>query len=283
MDETPTPSTLAEAGAEALPLEIPESVSDFAWNLLSATVVFALGILAVRLLTRLMRNAMTRTKFDPTLTSFLTNLLYYTLIALVVLAALGNLGVETTQFIAVIGAASLAIGLALEGALSNFAAGVLIIVFRPFKVGDYISAADAQGFVEEIEMVVTVLRTLENEAIIIPNSEITGGTIKNYSTREHVGLEIAFTVAHDADLDTVLRILGRAAEGNVHVLASPPPKVSVMELQRDGVLLQLEVPIRGGDHEDAQYSIVEKVKREFDAAGISPPRQPLDVLLSNQS
>lgn len=256
---------------------IPDSVSEFAWNLLSAIVVFVVGIFVVRTATRLLRNAMTTARFDETLASFFSNLAYYGLMALVLLAALGNLGVETTQFIAVLGAAGLAIGLALEGALSNFAAGVLIIVFRPFKVGDYIEAADAQGHVLEIEMVQTVLRTLENERIVIPNSEITGGMIKNYSTESYVGLELEFTVPHEADLDTVMRILVDAGSSCAHVLSTPKPQVAVMDLTRDGVKMQLEVPIKGGDHEEAQFAIMESVKRAFDAAEIRLARRQFDV------
>lgn len=278
MDEQPV-TEVADVGGlfKAIVANIPSSVSEFAWNLLSALAVFFVGVFVARTATRLLRNTMTRARFDATLTSFFSNLVYYGLLALVTLAALGNLGVETTQFIAVLGAAGLAIGLALEGALSNFAAGVLIIVFRPFKVGDYIEAAGAAGYVLEIEMVQTVLRTLENERIIIPNSEITGGSIKNFSTEQYVGLEIEFTVPHTADLDVVIRILSEAGRGCAHVLREPSPQVSVMELTRDGVLMQLEVPIKGGDHEDAQYAIVEQVKRDLDAEGIGLARRQLDI------
>jgi small conductance mechanosensitive channel len=271
---------------DEITLQLPDSVNDLgvtlltagvgvAWNVVAALAVFVFGFFAAGFLTRFLRRVLIGAHLDATLTTFFTNLLYYGLVAMVLITALSKLGVETTQFIAVIGAAGLAVGLALEGALSNFAAGVLIIVFRPFRVGDYVEAADSQGFVEAIEMVYTVLRTLENEVVIIPNSELTGGRIKNLSRNEHVCLEIPFSVAHDADLDTVLRILRGASEGNPHVLAEPAPRVSVVQLDRDGVQLQLEVPIKGGAHEDAQYSLVEKVKREFDAAGVGPPRQLL--------
>lgn len=274
-----------------LPFDLPDGLANFglgllsraltlSWNALTALVVFGIGFMLARLATRLVRNTMMRAKVDPTLTSFFSNLLYYGLIAMVSLAALSNLGVETTQFIAVLGAASLAIGLALEGALSNFAAGVLIIVFRPFKVGDYIEAADSAGFVEEIEMVVTVLRTANNESVIIPNSAITGGKIKNLSTRPHVTLELTFPVAHDANLDAALGVLRTAAEGNPSVLAQPGPQVSVVGLDKDGVTLLLAVAIKGGSHDEAKATIVEKIKRAFDAGGISTPRQRLDVNLA---
>jgi small conductance mechanosensitive channel len=243
------------------------------WNGLTALILFVVGLLFARMAARLVRNAMTRARADPTLTGFFSNLLYYGLLTMVGLAALSNLGVETTQFIAVIGAAGLAVGLALEGALSNFAAGVLIIVFRPFKVGDYIEAADSAGFVEEIEMVVTVLRTLGNEIVIIPNSAITGAKIKNLSSRPHVNLDIVLPISHDADLDTVLRILEKGPDGNPDVLTQPAPQISVVSMDRDGVLVQLTVAIPGGKHDEVKAAILEKVKRAFDAAGIVPLRK----------
>ncbi|MEZ4240384.1 MAG: mechanosensitive ion channel [Myxococcota bacterium] len=273
---------------DGVPLQLPHSVDELvvglvsatmgmAWNVVAALTVFVLGFFAAGFLTRFLRRLLIGAYLDATLVTFLTNLLYYGLVALVIITALSKLGVETTQFIAVIGAAGLAVGLALEGALSNFAAGVLIIVFRPFRVGDYVVAGDAEGYVEGIEMVVTVLKTLENEIVIIPNSEITGSTVKNLSRLPYVLLEIPFVVGHDASLDVVLAVLAGAPDGVEHILSEPAPRVAVVRMDRDGVHLQLEVPIRGGDHEDVQYALVERVKRGFDAAGVRPARSWLSL------
>jgi len=175
----------------------------FGAKLLSALIILIIGRWVAKLVSSLVRKLMGKSKVDVTITSFTSNLTYVALMAFVVLAALGKLGVQTTSFVALIGAAGLAVSLAFQGTLSNFASGVLIIIFKPFKVGDFIEGAGASGTVEEIVIFTTRLKTPDNKVVIIPNSKLFESNIINYSQRETRRVDLVFGVSYEDDIDKV--------------------------------------------------------------------------------
>ena len=185
------------------------AVSGFGLKLLAAIVVFVVGRWLVGRVTRLLEAGMKRADTDPTLIGFFRNIIYFGLLTMVVIAAVGQLGVQTTSFIAVLGAAGLAIGLALQGSLANFAAGVLMIIFRHFKAGDYVEVAGVAGSVVDLHLFTTTLRTPDNKIIVIPNAQVTGGTITNYSALDTRRLDLEFGVSYSDDLDHVKRVIDR--------------------------------------------------------------------------
>ena len=209
MDEIETTATdTAEAITTATGFDVNtwiEKATDFLTNygvdLIIALIIFIVGRWIAKFITKTIRNVMTKRNTDPALVSFGTNLIYAILIIFVAIAAIDKIGVETTSLVAILGAAGLAVGFALQGALSNFASGVLIIIFRPFKIGDFIDAGGAVGIVEDISVLVTVLRTPDNKKIIAPNSTIMGGIITNVTAHETRRIDMVFGVSYTDDLE----------------------------------------------------------------------------------
>ncbi|NLW68243.1 MAG: mechanosensitive ion channel, partial [Bacteriovoracaceae bacterium] len=189
----------------------------------------------------------------------------------VVLAALAQLGIQTTSFIAVIGAAGLAIGLALQGSLANFAAGFLLIIFKPFKAGDYIEGAGVAGTVEGIQVFTTVLRTADNKTIIVPNAKIMGDNITNYSAKETRRVDLLFGVSYSDDIDKVRRILQNIVDSDPRILKDPESMIIVKELAESRVNLEVRAWVKTGDYWGVYFDTLEKAKRKFDAAGVSIP------------
>ena len=187
--------------------KIYELLTVYGIKLLGAIAILVIGLLVAKIIRNVIRRVMERSKVDNTLTGFVSNLSYAALLAFVVVAALNKLGVQTASFIAVIGAAGLAIGLALQGSLANFAAGVLMIIFRPFKAGDLIEGAGTTGTVEEIQIFTTQLKTPDNKTIIIPNASMLGGNIINYSTKGSRRVDMVFGIGYEDDIDKARAII----------------------------------------------------------------------------
>lgn len=246
-----------------------ELVATFGINVITALAIFLVGRWAAKFIRMVSVNIMTRAKVDQMLVSFLSHLIYAALLALVTIAALGQLGIQTTSFVAILGAAGLAVGLALQGSLSNFAAGVLIIIFRPFKVGDYIEGGGAAGTVEEMQIFTTQLVTPDNKTIIIPNAKLTNDKIVNYSAKENRRIDMTVGVAYSDDIAKVKRVLDEILAQEPRVLKNPSPKVALQEFGPGNVKFMVRPWVKAADHWEVSCALNEAVKRRFDEDGIT--------------
>ncbi|MBW2432857.1 MAG: mechanosensitive ion channel [Deltaproteobacteria bacterium] len=249
----------------------------FGVKILAALAVFIIGRWIVKYFRRLIRRVMERREVDPTLSKFLINLAYAVLLTFVILAALGMLGIQTTSFIAVLGAAGLAVGLALQGSLSNFAAGVLLIIFRPFKVGDFIEGAGVAGVVEEIQIFTTQMVTPDNKTIIIPNAQITSGNIINYSTKGTRRADMVFGIGYQDDIDKARGIISEVLSQDERVLKDPPVQIAVSELADSSVNFVARPWVKVEDYWSVVFDATEAIKKRFDAEGVSIPFPQRDV------
>ena len=261
--------------------QVVELVGRFGLSALGSIAILLVGSWAVRLIKRPLFRVLERSKLDDAIAHFLTSLVGYALLAFVVIAALSNLGVATGSFVAVLGAAGLAIGLAMEGSLGNLAAGILIATFRPFSAGDLIEAADHEGIVEKITIFNTTMVTLDNETVIVPNAELTSASLINYSAREFVRVEVPAVVGHEASIGKVRQVLEAVPPRCSRVLDEPVAEVQVTELTEAGVRVQLEVSVLPKDREDAVFEVAEAIKRAFEDADIRAPRQRLDIRMES--
>jgi small conductance mechanosensitive channel len=252
-------------------------------RILGALAIFVIGKWIAKALTRVIRKAMEHAKVEATLVSFVGSFVYILLMVVVILAALNNLGVNTTSFVAVLGAAGLAVGLALQGTLSNVGAAVLLILFRPFKVGDFVEAGGTAGVVEEINMFSTIFRTGDNKVVIVPNSAVIGGNIVNYSAKETRRVEWTFGIGYDDDLKLAKRTLEEIMREDGRILADPAPFVAVSELADSSVNFVCRAWVASGDYWGVYFDTLEKVKLVFDEKGISIPYPQMDVHLDKEA
>ncbi len=251
-------------------------------KLVGAVVILVVGLWLARLLTGLTRRLLERREIDPTLVTFGSNLLHAALVTFVAIAALGQIGVQTTSLIAVIGAAGLAVGLALQGSLANFAAGVMILVFHPFRAGDVIEGAGVIGVVEELHIFTTQLRTGDNKTVFVPNGKLMGDNITNYSRKGTRRLDLVVGVGYQDDIRRVKEVLQGLLAEDKRVLAEPAPTVAVLELGDSSVNFAVRPWVAVGDYWDVYFDTLEKVKLRFDAEGISIPFPQRDVHLYRQ-
>lgn len=263
--------------AEQLMSQVQELVAVYGLKVLAALAILFIGRLVASWLRKLVVKVMERGKSDPIIIGFVGSIVYVGALVFVVLAALGQLGIQTTSFIAVLGAAGLAIGLALQGSLSNFAAGFLLIMFRPFKVGDFIEGAGTSGSVETIQIFTTTLRTPDNKTVIVPNSKLLDDNIINYSTQETRRVDLTVGVSYDADLAVVKRILGEIAAADSRVMNDPAPQIAVAELADSSVNLVMRLWTRTADYWAVNFDTVEQVKLKLDEAGVGIPYPQRDV------
>jgi len=248
-------------------------------KVIAAIAIFVIGNWIAKIFRKVINNVMAKRNVDPTLGSFVASLTYYALIAFVVLAALSQLGIQTTSFIAVIGAAGLAIGLALQGSLANFAAGFMMILFRPFKVGDYIEGGGTAGTVEQIQIFTTQLKTPDNKTVIVPNASMTSGNIVNYSTKGTRRVDMVFGISYDDDIDKAKKILQEIIAADDRVLKDPEPLIVLAELGDSSVNFYVRPWTSSADYWGFLFDTTEKVKKRFDEAGISIPYPQRDVHL----
>ena len=246
-------------------------------NIVMALAIFLLGKFIVKLLVKFVKKLMVKAKVDNILVNFIASIISSILLLFVVIAALDQLGVETTSLIALIGAAGLAVGLALQGTLQNLASGVMLIIFRPFNDGDFVEAAGVSGVVEAIGIFTTTMRTGDNREIIIPNGEIFGGTITNYSKRATRRVDMVFGIGYDDDLKKAKEILNKILEEDDRVLSDPAPLVAVSELADSSVNFNVRPWCNTSEYWNVYFDIHEKVKLTFDAEGISIPYPQMDV------
>lgn len=250
---------------------------DLVMGLLTALLIFYVGRWLARLLTRIFRRTLQASEVDHTLEQFLCNLVYMGLILFVVIAAISQLGVQTAQLIAVVGAAGLAIGLALQGSLSNFAAGVLIILLKPYRVGDYIEAAGVGGSVVQVQILTTEMKTPDNKKIVVPNSQIIGSVITNFSAENTRRVDMVIGVAYGDDLDKVRQVITRVVDAEKRVLSAPAPLIAVAELGDSSVNFFVRPWVNTADYWPVKFALTEEIKKQFDQEGISIPFPQHDV------
>jgi len=246
-------------------------------NVIFALIIFIVGKWIASLIRKSIKKVMVRQKVDSTLVGFLSNLVYFLLLIFVVLAALNALDIQTTSLTAILAAAGFAIGLALQGGLANFAAGVLMLIFRPFKIGDYVEAGGTAGVVEEIQIFTTQMRTPDNKTIIVPNAQITGGNIVNYSTKPTRRVDLVVGCGYGDDLSKVKQVLEEIVAQDDRVLAEPAPQIAVSELGDSSVNFVVRPWVNAADYWSVYFDITETVKRRFDEAGINIPFPQRDV------
>jgi small conductance mechanosensitive channel len=251
--------------------------SEYGMKIIAALLIFIIGKWAVKKITLLLKTLMERANVDQTLVEFSESLIYFALLLMVILASLNALGINTTSFIAVLGAASLAIGLALQGSLANIGAAVLIIIFRPFKVGDFIEAGGAIGTVDDVNLFSTIISPLDNRTIIVPNSAIIGGNITNFSNKPQRRVDLTFGIGYDDDLKLAKQTLMEILEADSRILKDPAPFVAVSELADSSVNFITRSWVESADYWDVYFETIEKVKLTFDEKGISIPYPQMDV------
>ena len=218
-------------------------------------------------------------KVEPSLVGFTCSLVHAALLVFVVLAALGKLGIQTTSFVAIIGAAGLAIGLALQGSLSNFAAGVLILIFKPYKVGDYVVAGGAEGVIEEIGIFTTTLVTLDNRTQILPNAIATGGVIENFSKKGTRRLDLVAGVSYSDDIVKVKKVLQEILDNEPRILPEPAPTIGLMEMGDSSINFAFRPWVKVEDYWDLFFDLQERIKIRFDEENITIPFPQRDVHL----
>ena len=257
--------------------------TEYGIKILGSLLIFFVGKWILRKIVLLMRKGMERTNVDPTLISFATNAIYVGTIVLIIIAAISNLGVETTSFVAVFGAAGLAIGLALKDTLSNVGAAVLIIFFRPFKVGDFIEVSSVMGTVKTINLFSTTLTTSDNRSIIIPNGTLIGGNIINYTGNHTRRIDMVFDIDYKDDLKLAKEVIMGVLLSNPKVLQEPAPVVAVGALALNSVQIYARPWVKVEDYWDGMFEMTEAVKLEFDKNGISIPFPQMVTHVKNES
>ncbi len=246
-------------------------------RLITAILIFVIGRWLAKTIVKFIRNLMLKSKLDEILVKFLGNIAYALLIVIVVLAALEQLGVQTTSALAILGAAGLAVGLSLQSSLSNFAAGVMLVIFRPFNEGDFVEAGGTSGVVETIDIFKTVLRTGDNREVIVPNGQIYGGTIINFSARDTRRIDLVFGIGYDDDIRQSKEIIDAELKKDTRILGDPEPTVMVLELGASSVDLAVRPWVNSADYWGVRSDLLENIKIAFDKAGISIPYPQQDL------
>jgi small conductance mechanosensitive channel len=254
-------------------------LSELLFRIVVAIAIVFVGRLISKWLTRAAKRAMDRAKTDQMLISFLGNITYYALLLIVIVIALGVLGFPTTSIIAVLGAATLAIGLALQDSIANLASGVLIIFLRPFRIGDYVETSDEEGFVTDIRLFHTLLTTRDNKAIYLPNKDVMGNNITNYSDTPLIRIDLVYGIGYSDDVLQAKRILEEIVVANDLVAKDPAPVIAVKELGDSSVNLIAWTYVEVKNQMIVTYNITEQVKVRFDQEGISIPFPQRDIHL----
>jgi len=256
-----------------------------AWGIkiLAAGLVFLIGKWVAAKITRVIVKIMEKQDVDVTLTRFLKNIIYYMLMAAVFVAAAGQLGINTASFLTIIGAAGLAIGLALKDSLANFASGVLLILFRPFKVGDAVEIAGVSGAVQEITIFNTRLHTFDNKLVIVPNGKISNDTITNINANPTRRVDLVIGISYDDDIKQAHQLLKEIVTGDARVLEEPATTIAVSELADSSVNFVVRPWVNTPDYWDVRFYLIETIKQKFDEAGVSIPYPQQDVYMHQAS
>jgi small conductance mechanosensitive channel len=278
MDEVQIPDVSA-IDWSALIEKIQTLGIDFGIKAAIALVIFYVGRAIARLLVKGVRKVMQAQNTDQILESFVSSLAYWAIMTFVIIAAIGQIGVQTTSLIAIMGAAGLAIGLSLQGSLANFAAGVLIVMFRPYRVGDFVEAAGVAGSVVQVQILTTVLKTGDNKQIVIPNGQIMGSIITNYSANDTRRVDLTVGVGYNDDLDKVRSTLQDLIDADERILKDPASLIAVSELADSSVNFVVRTWVNSADYWGVYFGLTEAIKKRFDQEGISFPYPQQDVHL----
>ncbi|MBI9020352.1 MAG: mechanosensitive ion channel [Verrucomicrobia bacterium] len=256
-----------------------EMLAQFGLKIVAAILVFVIGRWVAKQLRTLLRKTLESAKVDAAIVGFTSSLAHAAFMVFVVLAALGQIGVQTTSFIAVLGAAGLAVGLALQGSLANFAAGVLVLLFRPFKVGDFVEGAGATGVVKEIHIFTTTITTPDNKRVIIPNAKMMGDNIINYSSEGTRRLDLTASISYGDSIDTAKAALMDEIMKEARVLKDPAPFVGVSSMSDSSIDLAVRPWVNAADYWPVFFALNEAIKKRLEAEGLTIPFPQRDVHL----
>lgn len=254
-----------------------EYVIPWGTNLVFAILIYVIGSFVAKLIVRGITKALDKSDLDEMLIDFITSILRWVLILVVIIAAIDQLGVDTTSFIAILGAAGLAVGLALKDSLQNFASGVMLIVFRPFRAGDFVKVSDAEGVVEEIRIFSTTMRSPDNQELIVPNGDIFNGTITNVTARDTRRIDLVIGISYDDDLRKAKELLEEIIKSEERILSDPEPFIAVGELGASSVDILVRPWTKTSDYFSVKCELTERIKLALDDAGISFPYPQMDV------
>lgn len=248
----------------------------------SALAMILIGYWAAKFISGVTRKAMVKREIDATLTNFIVKLVFCIIFALAAIPALAHAGIQTASVIAALGAAGLAVGLALQGSLANFAAGVLLIAFRPCRVGDWVDAGGCSGTVESVSLFSTILLTGDYKRIVIPNSQVMSDAITNYSVMPRRRIDLIVGISYDADMRVAKEILNKLVDADERILKDPAPTIAVSELGDSSVNLVCRPWVATSDYWPTRWKLTEDIKNEFDAAGVGIPYPQMDVHFHKQ-
>lgn len=268
-----------EFDAEKISQLVDTYVIPWSINIVMAIIIYIVGRIIVGIVVGLLGKVLARSKYDNMLVEFVTAIANAVLMLFVIVASLNELGVDTTSLVAILAAAGLAIGLSLQGSLQNFAAGVMLLVFRPFKAGDFVEAGGTSGTVKSISIFTTIMTTPDNKEIIVPNGKIYGDNITNYSAKETRRVDMVVGISYDSDLKKAKAILLEMVAADERILKDPEPKVAVSELADSSVNFVVRPWVASADFWPVKFDFIEAVKLRFDAEGIIIPYPQMDVHL----
>jgi small conductance mechanosensitive channel len=260
-----------KASLNAFLIQWQTILAELGLRLLGAIALFFIGRWAARLLQRTIRNLLNKTHVEVSLISFASNLTYYGAIAFITLAIMGALGIETTSLVAILGATSVAIGLALQGSLANFAAGLLIVIFHPFRVGDWIESGGISGIVEEIQLFTTHVRTFDNKIVIIPNGRLTNDTVTNFTSKGILRVDLMVSVGYQENLQQVKQSIAKVLEMDSRILTEPRPTIGVSELGANSIRIAIQPWTDARNYWLVYHHTYEKLVEQFNTQGISIP------------
>jgi small conductance mechanosensitive channel len=261
---------------EILP-ELKKYLTEFGVHIVSALVILVIGFWISKALTRILKNVLTKRNVEPTLVGFLTSSLKFALYLFVIIAAVGQLGVETTSFIALLGAAGLAVGLALQGSLSNLAAGIMLVIFRQVKVGQFIEGGGASGTIEKIGTFNTTLVTIDNKVIYIPNSKLINDNIINYNEKDIRRIDMVFGISYSDDMAKAKAIINSILSADTRILKDPVPQVVIAKLDESSVNINVRPWVKTPDYWVVHFDLLESIKKKFDEEHITIPFPQRDV------
>ena len=246
-------------------------VTTYGIKVIGAIIILILGRIAAGIGRKVVRKVLEKSKTDPAVVSFVGSMIYFLILIFAVLAALAKFGIQTASFVAILGAAAFAIGFALQGSLANFAAGVLILVLRPFKVGDYIDGAGVGGTVKDIQLFTTVLATPDNIKIMVPNGKLFGDTIKNFSGFDTRRIDLVIGIGYTSDIQKAYDVLMSLIKEDTRILSDPPTNIAVSELADSSVNFVVRPWVKRSDYWGVKFDLTRKIKEAFDENGIEIP------------
>jgi len=254
-------------------------ITTYSVKLIAAILIFIIGKWLAGRVSKMTARLLEKSKVDITLTRFLENILYYILMVVVIISAASQMGINTTSFLTIVGAAGLAIGLALKDSLSNFASGVMLIMFRPYKAGDFVNAGGVSGKVISIALFNTTLNTGDNQRVIVPNSRITSNVITNVNANDTRRVDLVIGISYEDDIKKAKAVLERIVQEDKRILDTPKPKIAVSALADSSVNFVVRPWVKTAEYWDVYYDLTEKIKTSFDEQGLHIPYPQQDVHL----